>query len=105
MISKNIFELLPSIWNYFQDKPISRAWLFGSCSRGEETPESDIDILVDYDTSGGIVSLFKMGGMLMDLSELLGRRVDLIDIRGVKEFARPGIDNDKILIYERALTR
>ncbi len=42
-------------------KPILRAWLFGSYSRGEETPESDIDILVDYDRSEGKISLFKMG--------------------------------------------
>ena len=32
-------------------KPIRRAWLFGSYSRGDETPESDIDILVDFDRS------------------------------------------------------
>lgn len=105
MISENISKLLPIIRRYFQDKPILRAWLFGSCSRGEDTPESDIDILVDYDNSKGVVSLFKMGGMLMDLSDILGRRVDLVDNRGLKEFARPSVDNDKILIYERAVTR
>lgn len=102
MISTKIAELLPSIRRYFQDKPVLKAWLFGSCSRGEETPDSDIDILVDYDCSKGVVSLFKMGGMLMDLSDLLGRKVDLVDIRGLKNFARPSVDNDKILIYERA---
>lgn len=68
MINKTISEIIPSIRKYFQDKPVLRAWLFGSCSRGEETPESDIDILVDYDNSKGVVSLFKMGGMLMDLT-------------------------------------
>lgn len=76
--------------------------MFGSCSRGEDTPESDVDILVDYDNSQGKISLLRMGGMLMDLSELLGRRVDLVDNRGLKDFARPSVDNDKILIYERA---
>lgn len=78
-----------------------RAWIFGSCSRGEETSDSDIDILVDYDNSNGAVSLFKMGGMLLDLSELVGRRVDLVDNRGLKDFARKSVENDKILIYER----
>lgn len=101
MVHKNISDLLPFIRRYFKDKPVLKAWLFGSCSRGEDTPESDIDILVDYDNSQGVVSLLKMGGMLMDLSELLGRRVDLVDIRGLKAFARPSVDNDKILIYER----
>lgn len=102
MVSDKISKLLPSIRKYFKEKPVLRAWLFGSCSRGEETPESDIDILVDFDNSKGVVSLFKMGGMLMDLTDLLGRKVDLVDARGIKNFARPSIDNDKILIYERA---
>lgn len=78
-----------------------RAWLFGSCSRGEETEDSDIDILVDYDRSNGRVSLLKMGGMLMDLSEIAGCKVDLVDNRGLKAFARESVENDKILIYER----
>lgn len=102
MISKRIADLNPAIQNYFKDKPVLKAWLFGSFSRGEEKPDSDIDLLVDYDNSHGIVSLFTMGGMLMELSELLGRRVDLVDNSGLMDFARTSVDNDKILIYERA---
>ncbi|MDE6271353.1 MAG: nucleotidyltransferase domain-containing protein [Muribaculaceae bacterium] len=102
MVSTNINKLIPTIRNFMSSKPILRAWLFGSCSRGEETPDSDIDILVDYDNSNGVVSLFTMGGMLMELSELLGRKVDLVENRGLKSFARESVDRDKILIYERA---
>ncbi|MDE6371531.1 MAG: nucleotidyltransferase domain-containing protein [Duncaniella sp.] len=101
MISKNIRSVIPVIQKFMSEQPILRAWLFGSCSRGEETPDSDIDILVDYDNSEGRVSLFKMGGILMDLSDLLGRKVDLVENRGVLNFARDSIDRDKILIYER----
>ena len=101
MINKKIFDLSPIIKTYFSDKPVVRAWLFGSCSRGEETPTSDIDILVDYDESQGVLSLLKIGGMLMDLSHLLGRQVDLVESQGLKEFARTSVDRDKILIYER----
>ena len=86
-----------------KSQPILRAWLFGSCSRGEENSDSDIDIMVDYDNSNGVVSLFEMGGILMDLSDLLGRKVDLVDRnrRGIMDFARNSIERDKILIYER----
>ena len=93
--------MIPVIKQYFLDKPVLRAWLFGSCSRGEETLSSDIDILVDYDESKGVVSLLKIGGMLMELSHLLGRQVDLVETQGLKEFARASVDRDKILIYER----
>ncbi|MDE6521328.1 MAG: nucleotidyltransferase domain-containing protein [Muribaculaceae bacterium] len=101
MVNKNIFDLFPIIKHYFSDKPVVRAWLFGSCSRGEETQTSDIDILVDYDESKGVVSLLRIGGMLMELSHLLGRQVDLVESQGLKEFARASVDRDKILIYER----
>lgn len=37
----------------------------------------------------------------MDLSDLLGCRVDLVEDRGIKSFARDSVDRDKILIYER----
>ena len=43
-----------------------------------------------------------MGGILMDLSDLLGCKVDLVESRGLKDFARQAVDRDKILIYERA---
>ena len=101
MISNKITGLLPMVQRYFRDKPVLRAWVFGSFSRGEETDSSDIDILVDYDNSKGLVSLLTMGGMLMDLTELFGRKVDLVDSSGLKEFARNTVEHDKILIYER----
>ncbi|MBP3286438.1 MAG: nucleotidyltransferase domain-containing protein [Prevotella sp.] len=33
------------IAEYFKTQPVLKAWLFGSFARGEETPESDVDIL------------------------------------------------------------
>ena len=43
-----------TIADYFKTQPVSRAWLFGSFARGEETPDSDIDILVEYDKDAKI---------------------------------------------------
>lgn len=100
-MNDRIKSLIPKIQEYMKTKPILRAWFFGSYSRGEETPESDINILVDYDRSNGRFSLFTMGGMLMDLSEILGNQVDLVDNRGLMQFARESVEHDKILIYER----
>lgn len=101
MVNRSIWNLIPLIKDYLRDKPVVKAWLFGSCARRQETPQSDIDLSVDYDNSKGFVSLLTMGGMVMDLSELLGRRVDLVDNEGLKDFARRSTDHDKILIYER----
>ena len=41
--------IIPRIKAYLEKQPISKAWLFGSFSRGDETENSDIDILVDFE--------------------------------------------------------
>lgn len=48
MLSKNVQEMIPKIQQYLATQPIEKAWLFGSCSRGEETEKSDVDLLVRY---------------------------------------------------------
>ena len=101
MVNSVVSSLLPEIREYFKTQPVKKAWLFGSFSRNEQTEASDIDILVDYDESNGVISLFKMGGMLMELSHITGRKVDLVEVNGIMDFARKSIDRDKILIYER----
>ena len=89
-----------TIADYFKTQPVLKAWLFGSYARGEETPQSDVDILFIPDRSQHF-SLFTMGGMYEDLKELLGKEVDLITEGGLMPFARESADRDKILIYER----
>ena len=89
------------IAEYFKTQPVLKAWLFGSFARGEQTKNSDVDILILPDKSQHF-SLFTLSGMYEDLKELLGREVDLITDGGLMPFARESADRDKILIYERA---
>ena len=49
--------------------------IFGSAARGDAGPDSDVDFLVDLDADR---SLLDLGGLLMDLRELLGRDVDVV---------------------------
>ncbi len=93
--------IIPKIKEYFATQPIVKAWLFGSFSRGEETENSDVDILVDFDKNARI-GLFKYAGIYGDLKELLGREVDLVQNGALKAFAVESAEQDKILIYERA---
>ena len=87
------------IAEYFKTQPVLKAWLFGSFARGEETETSDVDIMIIPDAG---VGLFKLSGMSLDLQALLQLPVDLVTEKGLLPFARPSVDNDKILIYERA---
>jgi len=89
------------IAEYFKTQPVIRAWLFGSFARGEETAESDVDILFEPDMTKDF-SLFTLGGMYMDLKEILGREVDLVPEDSLLPFAERDAAQDKKLIYERA---
>ena len=88
-----------TIADYFKTQLVLRAWLFGSFARGEETPLSDVDLLVQY-AEGGI-SLLKHCAMINDLEELLDRPVDLIEDGTLLPFAIESANRDKKLIYER----
>lgn len=88
-----------TIAEYFETQPITKAWLFGSFARGEETPLSDIDLLVKYDKDG--VSLLKHASMIVELEQLLGRPVDIVEDGTLLPFAVESANHDKKLIYER----
>jgi len=92
--------LTRKIAEYFKTQPVLKAWLFGSYARGEETPESDVDLLIILDHSQPIG--LKFFGMWGELERLLGRSVDLVVDRSLSPFARESAERDKILIYERA---
>ena len=55
--------------------------IFGSLARGEAAESSDIDVLVDLEPGR---SLFDLGGLLMELQNLLGRNVDVVTERGLR---------------------
>ena len=88
------------IAEYFKTQPVLKAWLFGSYSRGEERPDSDVDILVTLDHSQPVG--LKFFGMYEDLKELLGRNVDLVTESSLAPFARKSVEHDRQLIYERS---
>jgi len=69
--------------------------VFGSVARGDSLPDSDVDILVDMDEER---SLLDMGGLLMDLQELLGRKVDIVTEKGLRERIRNRVLRDAVPI-------
>ena len=91
--------MMQAIADYFKTQPVLKAWIFGSFARGEETPQSDVDILVVLDPNSPIGLEFF--GMYEDLKELLGRKVDLVTDRSLAPFARESVERDRKLVYER----
>jgi predicted nucleotidyltransferase len=89
---------IQTIKNYFQDKPVLKAYLFGSYSRNEADESSDIDILVDLDYSQHIGLGFVQ--MKLDLEQQLQKSVDLVSSQALTKRLLPYIDKDKKLIYD-----
>ncbi len=93
-------DIKTAIAEYFKTQPVLKALLFGSFARGEETPDSDVDLIVVLDQSKPIG--MRYFGIWGDLERLTGRSVDLVTEGDLMPFARESVDQDKILIYERA---
>ena len=93
-------SMFSDVQKYLAKTAITKAWVFGSFARGEETPESDLDILVDYDKDVQI-SLLDIVRNKLDLETITHREVDLITNGSLKPFAVESANRDKYLIYER----
>ena len=85
--------------DFFSNRPVLRAYLFGSYSRDEADEKSDIDILIELDYSDLIgMEVIKMQ---LDLEDLLRKKVDLLTEKSISKYIKSYIDNEKKLIYER----
>ena len=93
--------MIQLIADYFKTQPVLKAWIFGSFARGEETEDSDLDILVEYDKNARI-SLLTISHMMGELEKSTGRRIDLIEDGCLLPFAVESANRDKVLIYERS---
>ena len=92
-------ENIDILQNYFKNKPVFKAFIFGSFARGEADLNSDYDILVELDYSKKIGMEFLQ--MQIELSDLLKTNVDLVSDKAISKYIRPFVDKDKMLIYER----
>lgn len=94
-------SITAQICDYFSTKPVVKAFVFGSFARGENGPDSDIDILVTFDPEAG-VSLFDHMEMTYELEDILGVDVDLVTEGTLLPRIAKSADKEKILVYERA---
>jgi uncharacterized protein len=72
--------------------------VFGSAARGEMRPDSDIDLLVEF-LPDAQVDLVDFAGLMLDLSRLLGRKVDLVSKNGLKPLIRDTVLEEARLLY------
>ncbi len=96
-MSPNIIKKLQA---FFATEPVDKAWVFGSYARGEETPNSDIDILVRY-SKNTCLGIFGILSLIEKLENLLGKKVDLVDEDTLYPRVAKIVNTEKIQVYER----
>jgi predicted nucleotidyltransferase len=86
---------IAEICRRYQVKELS---LFGSAARGQLRPDSDIDLLVEFQP-GARISLLQHLAAERELSNLLARKVDLVSKRALREALKQEILSDSKLLY------
>lgn len=103
-MSTDLTAMIGDIRNCLASQPVERAWLFGSYARGEQRDDSDVDILVQY-SADSVITLLTIGRIIHQLSQTLGRRVDVVEDGQLLPAAQKSANRDKKLIYERTCQR
>ena len=91
----NVEEMKKKIIPILKRYHVNRAGIFGSIVRGEETKESDIDVLVEIERR---MSLLDFVGLKLELEDALGRKVDLGEYSTIKPIIREQILSEEVAI-------
>lgn len=78
-----------------------RLSVFGSVLRGDFGPESDIDLLVEFEP-GHVPGLIRFAGMESELGEILGRKVNLLTPKSVSPYFRDRVLKDAVPLHDAA---
>ncbi len=76
---------------------VSKLGLFGSMARGDATGHSDIDVLVEFSKEKSLLGLVRLE---RELSEALGRKVDLVTAEALSPYIRDSVEEDLRILYE-----
>ena len=93
---KGIADIQKAIQPILGKYAIKRASIFGSYARQEARKDSDIDILVEFSST---ISLLKFVTIQLELEDILGKKVDLVEISTIKPQLKANILKEQIPIY------
>lgn len=100
MINQHLDVPLDKIRAFCEKYPIRKLSLFGSVLREDFNAESDVDVLVEFE-SGSVVTYLDMADMQFELEDILGREVDLLTPPALSKYFRQKVLDIAQVIYER----
>ena len=77
---------------------VAHAALFGSRARGDQHPESDTDIMIEFDPTAK-VTVFDYAGLKEYIAELFDGPVDVVSLEGLKRYVKPAATTDAIYAF------
>ena len=81
-----------------RERGIRALYLFGSTARDEAGDSSDLDLLFEYDPSAKF-SLFDQAGAMLELSDGLGAKVDLVSRNGLRPRVRARVEGEMVRVF------
>ena len=90
-----LHSLRREIYEIARKHKADKVYVFGSCARKEETPDSDIDFLVDLQTGA---SLFDLMDMQDEYEALLQCKVDVVSRRGLNPYLRDDVLEEAVAL-------
>jgi predicted nucleotidyltransferase len=94
-----IEEIKDSLRSYFLEKPVYKAYLFGSYAKQEANESSDIDLLLELNYKPGVAMIYAF--MKSEIEVLLNKNVDIITTNSISKHIIENLEKEKILIYEK----
>ena len=90
------------IADFCQKNHITRFAFFGSVLRDDFRPDSDIDVLVEFEPDYHPIGLMEVAGMEIELSDMIGRKVDLRTPQDLSKYFRDKLISEARVQYERS---
>lgn len=98
MDAEEVLDTLRRSEHILRARGVAHAALFGSTARGDNRPDSDIDILIEFDP-GAHATVFDYAGVKDFIAGLFSRQVDVIDRAALKPYLRAPSARDTIYAF------
>jgi predicted nucleotidyltransferase len=93
-----VLALLRSAEYELRARGVRHAGVFGSTARGDNRPDSDVDVLVDFEPTAH-VTIYDYVSIRNDIAKLLRQSVDVIDSKGLKPHLREPVTRDLVYAF------
>lgn len=77
---------------------VKRVYIFGSAARGEENPQSDLDMLLVFEKPVGLLAIARIE---RELTERLRRTVEVVTEGAISPHLRAIVEKERVLVYEK----